>query len=107
MKISIITPSFEQAEFLERTIESVLCQQGDFELEYLVIDGGSRDGSVEILQRYGDQLQWVSEPDGGQGDAINKGMARASGDVLAYLNSDDVYRPGALAAVAFLLWLVG
>jgi glycosyltransferase involved in cell wall biosynthesis len=100
VKISIITPSFNQGRYLERTVRSVLSQEGDFELEYLVIDGGSRDESVEILRRYGDRLRWVSEPDGGQSDAINKGFRMATGDVLAWLNSDDTYEPGALACVA-------
>ena len=100
MKISIITPSLNQGDFIERTIESVLGQVGDFELEYLVVDGGSTDGTVDILRRYGDRLQWTSETDEGQSDAINKGFHAATGDVLAWLNSDDTYAPGALARVA-------
>lgn len=102
MKISIITPSYNQVQFIERTIKSVLQQAGDFELEYIIIDGGSTDGSVEIIQRYAAQdsrIQWVSEPDAGQSDAINKGLRRSTGEVVAYLNSDDLYLPGALAAV--------
>ncbi len=95
-KISIVTPSFNQARFLERTLRSVLSQEYP-NLEYIVIDGGSTDGSVEILRRYGDRLAyWVSEPDGGQSNALNKGFARATGEVLGWLNSDDVYCPGAL-----------
>ncbi len=100
MKISVITPSYNQGRYLDRTIQSVLGQKGDFELEHLVIDGGSTDESVDILRRYGDRLRWVSEPDEGQSDAINKGFGMASGDILAWLNSDDTYEPGALACVA-------
>lgn len=100
MKISIVTPVLNQAEFLERTLQSVLNQSGDFTLEYLVMDGGSTDGTLDILRRYEGRLTWVSEPDAGQSDAINKGLRRASGDVLAWLNADDTYLPGALARVA-------
>lgn len=103
MKISVVTPSYNQAAFIERTIRSVLEQQGDFELEYLVMDGGSTDGTREILERYRDRLIFVSEPDAGQVDAIARGFARCTGEVLAWLNSDDVYLPGALAAVAAAL----
>ena len=100
MKISIVTPSFNQGAFIERTIESVLEQEGDFELEYIVMDGGSTDGTVDILRKYDDRLTWVSEKDEGQGDAVNKGWRAAEGDVLGWINSDDTYEPGALAAVA-------
>ena len=99
MKVTIVTPSFNQGGFIERTIESVLSQQGDFELEYLVVDGGSTDETLSILRRYEGRLQFVSEPDRGQSDAINKGFRAATGGVLAWLNSDDVYEPGALDAV--------
>jgi glycosyltransferase involved in cell wall biosynthesis len=100
MRISIVTPSFDQAPFIERTIESVLGQQGDFELQYVVVDGGSTDGTVDILERYGSRFEWSSEPDKGQVDAINKGLRRLDGDVVGWLNSDDVLLPGALARVA-------
>jgi len=102
-RISIVTPSFNQAEFLETTLRSVL-DQGYSNLEYVVVDGGSTDGSREILERYSDRLSWwVSEPDGGHGNAINKGFARTTGEVMGWINSDDVLLPGslALAAAAF------
>ena len=99
MKISIVTPSFNQAQFIERTIDSVLSQRGDFELDYRVVDGGSTDGTVEILKKYGDRITWTSEPDRGQVDAINKGLRQATGDIVSWLNSDDVLVPGALAKV--------
>ena len=101
--VSIVTPSFNQAEYIEAAINSVLSQ--DYQpLEYIVIDGGSTDGSVEILRRYADRLAyWVSEPDRGQAAAIDKGLRRARGEVLAYLNSDDIYLPGAVRAVATIL----
>ena len=90
--VSIITPSYNQGRFLRRTIDSVLRQDYPH-LEYLVIDGGSTDDSVAILQSYGRRFLWISEKDRGQSDAINKGLARARGDLLAYLNSDDVLLP--------------
>jgi glycosyltransferase involved in cell wall biosynthesis len=98
-RVTIVTPSFNQAQFLERTIRSVL-EQDYPELEYLVMDGGSTDGSVEIIRRYAERLTyWTSGPDGGQAAAINAGWRMAHGEVLAWLNSDDFYLPGALLAV--------
>lgn len=99
-KISIITPSFNQAKFIERTIQSVIDQDYP-NLEYLIIDGGSTDGSVDIIRKFERNIDyWVSEKDGGQAHAINKGLERATGDILAYINSDDFYVEGAFAGVA-------
>jgi glycosyltransferase involved in cell wall biosynthesis len=100
LRISIVTPSFNQGPFLEETILSVL-RQGYKNFEYIIQDGGSNDGSREIIERYGRQLAcWDSAPDAGQADGINKGLRRATGDIVGYLNSDDLYLAGALQAVA-------
>jgi hypothetical protein len=98
-RISIVTPSYNQGRFIEETIRSVLLQ-GYPNLEYIVMDGGSTDESPAVIQKYAAWIDyWVSQPDKGQSDAISQGFARATGDVIAWLNSDDLYLPGALAAV--------
>lgn len=99
-RITIVTPSFNQGVYLERTIRSVLDQNYP-NLEYIIIDGGSTDGSVEIIRKYRERLAyWVSEPDQGHYAAINKGFARSSGEIMAWLNADDLYFPWALELVA-------
>lgn len=114
IQLSVVTPSYNQGRYLTETLESVLAQEGDFTLDYVVMDGGSTDDSVAVIERYEDLVRrgawpvrcggitfrWVSEQDRGQSDAIAKGFARATGDVIAWLNSDDTYMPGALAKVA-------
>lgn len=112
-KISIVTPSYNQAHFIEQTIQSVLNQDYP-NLEFLVIDGGSKDGTVETLKKYETFLTWVSEPDSGQSNAINKGFKLVTGEIVAFLNSDDLYEPGVLHLVGNYfathpeaMWLTG
>jgi len=103
-KISVITPSYNQGEFLERTIRSVLDQNYP-NLEYIVIDGGSTDCSLEIIKKYAEHLAyWVSEPDLGQAHAINKGMKKATGEWLAWQNSDDIFYPNTFQSMAAAIW---
>jgi glycosyltransferase involved in cell wall biosynthesis len=99
MRISVVTPSFNQAQFIERTIRSVL-EQRHGDVEHIVVDGGSTDGTLEILTRYTGSIIWVSEKDRGQAHAINKGLALSTGEIVAWLNSDDTYETGALVTVA-------
>ncbi len=100
MKVSIVTPSFNQEKFLRLTAASVLGQAGEFELEWIVIDGGSSDGSVEFLKSLNDpRVRWISEKDVGQSDAVNKGLALCTGEIVGWLNSDDLYLPSTIEAV--------
>lgn len=115
MKISVVTPTLNQRSFLHQTLTSVLGQKGDFDLEHLVIDGASTDGTIDVLKSINDtRLRWISESDQGQASAINKGLAQATGGIVTWLNSDDLYIPGALTAVANAFeqnpqtrWLIG
>lgn len=109
MKFSIVTPSFNSERFITETIESVISQKGDFELEYIIIDGGSTDETVNIIKKYERQVRtdgrsidfkWVSEKDGGMYDAINKGFEMATGDIYAWINADDMYMQGAFEVIA-------
>lgn len=99
-KISIITPSYNQKKYIQQAIDSVFAQRYP-NLEFIIIDGGSTDGTVDVLKHYSGnpQFKWVSEHDAGQADAINKGLAMATGDIIAYLNSDDYYLPNTFASV--------
>lgn len=98
MRLSIVVPSYNQGHFIERTIKSVLDQNYP-DLEFWVMDGGSTDGTLDVLRRYADRLRYVSEKDGGQSDAINKGWERCTGEVIGWTNSDDTYEPGSFEAV--------
>src|ERR1039457_1571996 len=98
--ISVITPSLNQAGYIEDTIRSVLSQKVNSGLEYLVMDGGSNDGTPDILKKYSDRLTWYSEKDRGQSDAVNKGISLSGGEIIGWLNSDDLYLPGALQKVS-------
>ena len=112
-RISLITPSLNQGKFIEGTIQSVLSQNYP-NLEYIVIDGGSSDNTLEVLERYSSQLKWISEKDDGQTSAINKGLHMANGEIMAYLNADDLLLPRTLFKVARVfmenpevLWVTG
>src|SRR3989338_10633474 len=117
MKFSIITPVYNGEKNIAETIESILSQEGDFEIEYIIQDGGSTDSTIKIVESYADRvntgqypircnkvsIRYSSEKDGGMYDAIEKGFARSSGDVMAYINADDKYLPQAFATVAAIL----
>ena len=112
-RIGIVTPSYNQGAFIRSTIESVLAQEYP-NLEYRVIDGGSSDGTLAILRNYGDRINWISEKDNGQAQAINKGLKGLSADIVGFINSDDAYLPGAFFSVASYfashpdaMWLTG
>lgn len=115
MKFSIITPSFNQCSYLRRTMRSILGQQGAFDLEWIVMDGASTDGTVQLLRGASDpRIIWQSQKDAGQSDALNKGLHLATGDIIGWLNSDDLYTSDALSTVAGALlahpsaqWVVG
>jgi glycosyltransferase involved in cell wall biosynthesis len=115
VKISIVTPSFNSLRYLAEAARSILSQDGPFQLEWVVVDGGSTDGTVHFLESLADpRLRWISEADRGQSNAVNKGREMAGGDVVGWLNADDVYTPGAVASVAAAFerehsaqWLVG
>jgi len=98
-KISLITPSYNQAKFIGKTIESVLFQNYS-NLEYIILDGGSNDGTLEILKKYGEKIKWESHKDKGQTEAINRGVKMATGEIIGYLNSDDLLESDALNKIA-------
>jgi glycosyltransferase involved in cell wall biosynthesis len=115
VKISVVTPSFNGLPYLREATRSILSQEGPFELEWVIVDGGSTDGTVAFSKELSDpRVRWSSEPDRGQAHALNKGLAVADGDVIGWLNTDDLYTPGALASVTEAFegnpaaqWLVG
>jgi glycosyltransferase involved in cell wall biosynthesis len=98
MKVSIVTPSYNQGQFIERTLQSVASQTGA-EIEHVVFDGGSTDNTVEVLKNFTPPVRWVSKKDKGQTDAVNQGIRATSGDIIGWLNSDDIYYPGTVARV--------
>ena len=102
MKVSVITPSLNQGRFIERTLRSVAGQSGA-EIEHLVFDGGSVDDTVAILERFAPAVRWVSAKDDGQADAVNRGLQASDGEIIGWLNSDDIYYPGAVARVVSFL----
>ena len=111
IKVSVITPSYNQGQFIEETIRSVQRQRG-VDVEHIIVDGGSTDGTLDILGKYS-HLKWISEPDGGQSDALNKGLARATGEIIGWLNSDDLYVENILEEVVAVFqkptteWVIG
>jgi len=114
MKISIITTNYNTDKYLEETIKSILNQKGNFELEYIITDGKSTDGSLEIIKKYKDKLRYISEKDKGQSNGINKGLRMATGDIVAFLNADDIYLDNTLDTVVRYfkdnpecMWLTG
>jgi glycosyltransferase involved in cell wall biosynthesis len=114
MKISIITTNYNCERYIEQTIKSILSQKGNFELEYIITDGGSTDNSLEIIKKYKNRLKYISEKDKGQSDGINKGLKMATGDIVAFLNSDDTYTNDSLDKVVKYfkenpdcMWLTG
>lgn len=103
MKFSIITPTYNSGKYLTETIKSVVSQKGDFEFEYIIVDGGSDDETLDIIKKYAEEypfIRWISEKDNGMYDAINKGFSMATGDIFAYINSDDVYEPKAFNTIS-------
>jgi glycosyltransferase involved in cell wall biosynthesis len=113
-KFSVVTPSFNQGDFLARTLHSVLDQKTDFLVEHIVVDGGSTDNTPDILKQHAGTIRFVSEPDRGMADALNKGFSMSTGEIIGWLNSDDTYLPGALQKASDYfdqhpdcLWLYG